>query len=241
MFLSSAAIDSSKLFVIIACWFDYFLLIHCRVKCLKLQNQDQVPLYPLCGPWLFVALLPRFFSSFLSLPALAVCHPPCHSPYSRQNHNRLLSSLGLPASYFLSRSLCCQESTYMYPFAQLFLHQLLADYHCIDSLPPKVPLILSRVIRTFLLSTSKNFGATSRNVSFVLWPQKYCARLHGISLTFVKSFARFLPVLVCSVPLALRTSLAPSPLALGLFGLYLGFLPFSIFYRAYILCYYQKY
>ena len=27
----------------------------------------------------------------------------------------------------------------------------------------------------------------------------------------------------------------------GLFGLFLGFLPFSIFYRAYISCHYQKY
>ena len=31
------------------------------------------------------------------------------------------------------------------------------------------------------------------------------------------------------------------PSALGLFGLFLGFLPFSIFYRAYISCHYQKY
>ena len=40
-------------------------------------------------------------------------------------------------------------------------------------------------------------------------------------------------------PSALRSSLAPS--ALGLFGLFLGFLLFSIFSRAYISSDYQKY
>ena len=62
--------------------------------------------------------------------------------------------------------------------------------------------------------------------------------------TFAKSFARFLPVLVrpCLVPSALRSSLAPSALdRFGIFGLFLGFLPFSNFYRAYLSCHYQKY
>ena len=41
------------------------------------------------------------------------------------------------------------------------------------------------------------------------------------------------------VPSALRSSLALS--ALGLFGLFLWFLPFSVFYCADISCHYQEY